>query len=200
MDKFQNKFRIPSARLQNWDYRWAGAYFITICSQNKWCYFGKITEQQMTLSNIGIIADVIWHEIPHHAKNIELGEFVIMPNHVHGILIITHCDNDNQFGDFRGIGDALETGHALSLQPQNIPETLGQKRFQNIGKNSMSSIIGSYKSAVSKHARRLGFEFKWQTRFHDHLIRSDKSYQKISDYIYNNPSNWLKDKFYNPNQ
>ena len=111
----------------------------------------------------------------------------------------------------------VETGHALSLQSINqsinqpinqsinqsnnqsesIPETIGKQRFQNIGKNSVSSIIGSYKSAVTKHANRLGFEFHWQTRFHDHIIRDDKSFQKITDYITNNPANWQEDKFFN---
>jgi REP element-mobilizing transposase RayT len=69
-------------------------------------------------------------------------------------------------------------------------------RFQNPGKNTISSIVGSYKSAVTKHARRLGFDFGWQTRFHDHIIRDDAEYQRINDYIESNPANWAKDKFY----
>ncbi|HQN84508.1 MAG TPA: hypothetical protein PL079_08950, partial [Tenuifilaceae bacterium] len=76
-------------------------------------------------------------------------------------------------------------------------QTIGQQRFQNIGKNSISSIIGSYKSAVTKHAHRLGFEFGWQTRFHDHIIRDDASFQTITHYILNNPTNWQEDKFFN---
>jgi REP element-mobilizing transposase RayT len=188
MKKFRNQYRIPSARWQEWDYRWPGAYFITICTKDKQLYFGDIYRHKVALSPIGAIADVLWHQIPNHVKHIELGEFVVMPNHVHGILIIPpsvtietehmpHAD--------------VETGHALSLQ--EIP---GKQRFQNIGKNSISAIVGSYKSAVTKHANRLGFAFQWQTRFHDHIIRSDKSYINISKYIVANPANWEDDKYY----
>lgn len=200
MDKYKNKYRIPSARLQNWDYRWAGAYFITICTQNRQHYFGEITNGKMQLSNIGIIADILWHQIPHHAHNVELGAFVVMPNHIHGVLIINDIDN--------GISDNVETGHALSLphalslqstqQNQSTQSNIGQQRFQNIGKNSISSIVGSYKSGVTKHAHRLEFEFQWQSRFHDHIIRDDKSFQTISNYIINNPIHWEEDKFFKP--
>lgn len=194
MNRFQNKYRIASARLQNWDYSWAGAYFITICTQNREHYFGEIKNKKMILSPIGVIADILWYEIPHYAKNVESEAFVVMPNHIHGILIInSYMDNDNTH--------IVETGHALSLSqtPNETsiqPITIGQQRFQNIGKNSISSIIGSYKSAVTKHAQRLGFDFQWQTRFHDHIIRDDQSFQKISNYIENNAVNWREDKFF----
>ena len=92
----------------------------------------------------------------------------------------------------------IETRHALSLQqPQNqIKKTIGQKRFQNQGKNTVSSIFGSYKSAVTKHAHRLGYDFEWQVKFYDHIIRDEKSYHRIKNYIKNNPKNWEDDKFY----
>ncbi|MFZ2910962.1 MAG: transposase [Candidatus Desulfobacillus denitrificans] len=193
MDKFQNKYRIPSARLQHWDYGWAGSYFITICTKDRIHYFGEIENSKMVLSNVGVLADVFWHEIKTHSQNVELGEFVVMPNHIHGVLILTgNDDNHNVNGNIYG---NVETGHALPLQ--QTEKTIGQQRFQNIGKNSVSSIVGSYKSAVAKHAHRLGYEFEWQTRFHDHVIRDDESFQKISNYIINNPMNWQEDKFYN---
>ncbi len=190
MDKYQNKYRIPSARWQDWDYAWDGVYFITICTKNREHYFGEIVDDKMVLSNTGTIADILWYEIKNHAKNIELDEFVVMPNHIHGILILRGNDRDN--GDN---GNNVETRHALSLQHGNDLSP-GQKRFQNQGKNTISSIVGSYKSAVSKHCNRLGIDFTWQPRFHDHIIRDDKSYLQIQDYIHNNPQNWDKDKFY----
>jgi len=112
MDKFRNKYRIPSARLQPWDYRWAGAYFITICTANRIHYLGEIENRKMVLSPIGVLADVFWHEIKNHAQNVELGAFVVMPNHVHGILILTGNDNDND-------NDNVETLHATSLRHKN---------------------------------------------------------------------------------
>ena len=184
MEKYKNKYRIPSARLQSWDYAWAGAYFLTVCTQNREHYFGNIMGGKMQMSEIGIIADILWYEIKNHAKNVELGQFIVMPNHIHGILILNGGTNNN--------GD-VETRHALSLPP---PGTHGHKRFQNQGKNTVSSIIGSYKSAVTKHAHRLGFDFKWQSRFYDHIIRDEESFSKISQYIINNPNNWVDDRFY----
>jgi len=191
MEKYQNKYRIPSARLQSWDYAWAAAYFITVCTQNREHYFGNIENGKMQMSKIGIIADILWYEIKNHAKNVELGQFTVMPNHIHGILILNGGNAGNDAND--NAIDDVETRHALSLPPQGTP---GQKRFQNQGKNTVSSIIGSYKSAVTKHAHRLEFDFKWQSRFYDHIIRDEKSFNKISQYIINNPNNWIDDRFY----
>lgn len=190
-EKFQNKYRIASARASWWDYGWNGAYFITICTANRNHFFGEILNGQMQLTPIGILADVFRHEIKNHTENVELGAFVVMPNHVHGILIL-----DKPEISFSNV----ETRHALSLQSQQS-QTPAQQRFQNQGKNTVSSIIGSYKSAVTKHCNRLqltdndGVVFGWQARFHDHIIRNDEEYQKINDYIENNPANWNNDKF-----
>lgn len=174
-EKYKNKYRIESARAAWWNYGWVGAYFITICTRNKIHFFGEIKNHQMILSPLGVLANVFWHEIPNHASNVDLGTFVIMPNHVHGILII--CPPD--------LAPPVQTRHALSLPP-----TPAANRFQNQGKNTVSSLVGSYKSAVTRHANRLGFEFAWQPRFHDHIIRNDIEYQRINDYIENNPFNW----------
>ena len=194
MDKYQNKYRISSARLKNWNYSWAGCYFITICTANREHYFGKMVDGIMQLSPTGVIADILWHEIINHAKDIDLGAFVTMPNHIHGILILNANNDDNN-------GVVVETGHALSLrqstqQSTQQPLSPGQQRFRNQGKNTVSSIIGSYKSAVTKHAHRLGFSFAWQTRFHDHIIRNNEEYQRIENYIICNPNIWIEDKFY----
>ena len=87
-EKFNNKYRIAPARHQNWDYGSNGYYFITICTQNRTHYFGEIINNEIRLSQIGVIADILWHEIKNHSKGFVLGEFVVMPNHIHGILII----------------------------------------------------------------------------------------------------------------
>jgi len=221
---FQNKFRNETIRLQNWDYRWDGSYFITICTKNREHFFGEIINGKMNLSNIGVLADIFWHEIKNHAKNIKLDAFVVMPNHIHAILTLNGGyiddemvsdpgeinDGDNGIGD---IGDmarmarmavaVVGTGHALSLQPQPQPQpppphqkSIGQNRYQNMGKNSVSSIIGSYKSAVTKHARRLGYAFEWQRLYYDHLIQNENSFYHISNYIKNNVKKWEEDRFF----
>ncbi len=184
-DKYQNKYRTKSIRLQNWDYSWNAPYFITICTKNKEYYFGNIVNNDMRLSSIGILADVFLYEINNYAKNVKLGSFIVMPNHIHVILVL----NNNEHN--------VETRHALS-PPSQLPhqQTIGQQRFQNQGKNTISSIIGSYKSAVTKHAHRLGFDFAWQSRFHEHIIRNEESYNIIENYIRENQIKWNDDRFY----
>ena len=203
VDKFQNRYRIPSARWQNWDYGSDAAYFITICTNDRSHYFGEIENCKMVFSHVGVLADVFWHEIKNHAKNIELGAFQVMPNHIHGILILVGNENTDT---------VVETRHALSLpettettettentensyQPHtNL--TIGQQRIRNQGKNTISSIVGSYKSAITKHANRLNLKIKWQSRFHDHIVRDDGEYSRITEYIINNVANWSEDKFF----
>ncbi len=223
MKKFKDKYRIPSARAQWWDYSRDGVYFITICTGQREFYFGDIENGKMNLSNLGVLADVLWHEIPNHAKNVTLGEFKVMPNHIHGIIILDGNDN----GNINNNDIPVETRHALSLPITQLPlslpitqlplslpitqlplslptippteQTPGQKRFRNQGKNTASSIIGSYKSALSKHAHRLGYEFQWQSRFWDNIIFNQESFDRITEYIKTNAERWEMDKFH-PNQ
>ncbi len=192
MEKFNNKYRIESARAPWWDYSRAGTYFITICTKNREHYFGEIEDGKMVLSPTGVIVNLLWYEIPYHSQNVELDEFVVMPNHIHGILILNGNDLENN--------NNVETGHALSLRGETNPDLINNPnyhpRFRNPGKNTVSSIVGGYKSVVTKHANRLGFPNGWQSRFHDHIIRDDDEYQRIKNYISNNISNWEHDKFY----
>jgi REP element-mobilizing transposase RayT len=102
-----------------------------------------------------------------------------MPNHIHGILIITEISEN-----------------AIQNQQDMTVKSPDQTRFQHQGKASLSSIIGSYKSSVSYHAHRLGHSFEWQKRFHDHVIRDEKSFCLIQNYINSNPANWKEDCFF----
>jgi REP element-mobilizing transposase RayT len=177
--KFKNKYRIASSRLQSWDYCRNGAYFITICTENRKPFLGNVKNGIMQLSHIGILADVLWHEIKNHAKKTVLADYVVMPNHVHGILIM---DNDKSDND--------NATPPQSSSPNKLMSVISPKP------GSISTIVRSYKSAVTKHTNRLGYEFMWQTRFHDHIIRNEESFRQISEYIKTNPQNWKYDKFY----
>jgi len=215
-DKFQNKYRIASTRLQNWDYGWNGYYFVTTVTQNREYFFGEIENGKMILSHIGVIADILWYEIKNHTQNIKLDEFIVMPNHIHAIIIINNFNgkNDKRIDVNRLIDSGIDNRRDNACVVSTVNDsndvndskyvnginndnqkTIGQKRFQNQGKNTLSSIIGSYKSAVSKNAHRLGYNFNWQPRFHDHLIRNENEYFRIKNYIQNNPQNWIDDKF-----
>lgn len=173
--KFQQKYRITSARLPNWNYGSQASYFITICTKNRDHFFGEIENGKIVLTDVGIIAEQFWREIPNHFPHIELGNFVVMPNHTHGILIIT--GNDLKRGDRVG-DDGQKNDKMSSISPK--PGTI-------------STIIRSYKSVVTKHAKQFDAKFAWQPRFHDHIIRNQISFENIQKYILNNPLKWKED-------
>lgn len=175
--------------------------FFTICTKGREHYFGDIINGSMRLTHAGVLADILWHQIPHHAQNVELGAFVVMPNHIHGILILNDGgeNGDRGIGNCNGIGRdkaCLVSTTTTTDTTETTEPSPSQKRFRNPGKNTVSSIIGGYKSAVSRHANRLGIAMVWQSRYHDHIIRDDAEYQRINDYIESNPRNWDNDKFF----
>jgi REP element-mobilizing transposase RayT len=187
-----------------WDYANQGMYFITICTANRECYFGNIASpsakpqsavfeqtpapSEMQLSEIGKIANQEWLKTVELRPdmNIELAEFVVMPNHFHGIIMIGENAYNNP-GGRNGKGDAM---HRVST---NKPVNKFGPQSKNIG-----SIMRGYKSAVTTAARKNEIPFAWQARFHDHIIRSEEEYKRIASYIINNPANWANDKFYKP--
>ena len=198
-DKFLNKYRISSARLSNWDYSSNAAYFLTICTANRKHSFGEILNSKMQLSKIGEYAAECWINIPAHFPYFYLDVSVVMPNHLHGIVLIENPFMNNGRGS-----DQVETRHALSLQQPDILESqhleLESKpkhfRFRNQGKNTISAMVGSFKSAVSKLCNENKLSFGWQSRFHDHIIRNKNEFYQIRNYIINNPANWRQDQLY----
>ena len=198
MDKFQNKYRIPSARLQNWDYGSPGLYFITICTKNREHFFGEIKNDEMILNELGLITNIEWEKTLQIRPdmNLELGEFVVMPNHFHGIVMI----GENKFnaGNATDNNVATVTGrdamHGVSTDETNTSTT--KNKFGPQSKN-LGSIIRGFKSSITTYARKNKIAFEWQSRFHDHVIRSHDEYLRISNYIMNNPTNWKNDKFFN---
>lgn len=193
-DKFKNRYRIASTRLRNWDYSSDGAYFLTICTADRQHYFGMVNNSEMQVSEIGQYADKCWRAIPEHFTDFYLDEFVIMPNHMHGIVMIEKRYSDN--GGF----NAAETGRALSLQrrQRNSGEqtTKPHFRFRNQGKKTISAMVGSFKAAVTKYCNENKLPFGWQSRFHDHIIRNSGEFSSIRNYIINNPLNWKDGRFY----
>ena len=203
MDKFQNKYRIQSARLQNWDYGSNGAYFITICTQNREHFFGDIvvnnssntTEKSMQLNEMGLLAEKYWMEIPKQFPYIELGNFVVMPNHTHGILIINKMHG---LTDIDGLTRTYVETRLIASLPPRAEINGGFARTKNPMLNeNISRIIRWYKGRCSFEIRKIHADFNWQSRFHDHIIRNTQSFETIQNYIVNNPKNWGKDKFCN---
>lgn len=176
---------MKSTRLPNRNYAANGYYFVTICTCEKYCYFGEIINRKVQLSQIGRIAQQYWSEIPQHSKYTYLDEYVIMPNHIHGIIIIDNPNNpcrDVQL-NVPTINGELDFAKMMSkLSPQS---------------GSLSVIIRSYKSSVTRWCRQNNYcNFAWQSRFYEHIIRNDGSLDRIREYIINNPVKWSEDRNY----
>ena len=190
--KFKNKYRIASARAPFWDYGWNAAYFVTICTQNRECWFGNVVNGLMDSSPIGHIANSCWHEIPNHFPFVVLGAHIVMPNHVHGMVIIDKPDDGQNDG--RNVG----TQNFASLQPGAAPSSKCKKPKNQFGPQTknLASIVRGFKIGVTKNARQINPNFAWQPRYHDHIVRDDQSFERITGYIFNNPAKWREDKFY----
>lgn len=180
MEKFKNKYTIKSSRLQGYDYSQNGIYFVTICTKGREHFFGEIENETMNLSDIEKIANQFWQEIPKRFPFVNLDEFIIMPNHVHGIVEI--CNESNARRD-----EAL---------PRLYTGKYPQMSEISPKPKSLSVIIGSFKSIVSKIANKknTNIYFHWQSRFYDHIIRNDESFNKIREYIAINPKMWERDR------
>ena len=190
MTKFNNKYRIESTRLQHWDYGQKAVYFVTICTANREHFFGSIEETpsvetpsmaslQMVPSEIGKIVAEEWIKTPEIRPDmhLELGDFIVMPNHFHGIIFIGNNAYNGR--------DAM---HRVSTDGDY------KNQFGPQSKN-LASIIRGFKSAVTVRARRINPNFGWQARFHDHIIRNPNAYENISKYIIDNPKKWNLDVF-----
>lgn len=188
MEKYRNKYRIDSARLKNWNYANSAAYFVTICTANREHFFGEIMNGEFQPSEIGLITETEWIKSIEIRPdmNLSLGEYVVMPNHFHGILFIGdndyNCVSKNKTMDngYRDAMHGVSTGNIFGSQSKNL-----------------ASIIRGFKSAVTTYSRKNNIPFNWQPRFHDHIIRNEAEFERIANYIGNNVANWTEDKFFN---
>ncbi len=209
MAKFKNKYRIESTRRPKWDYGWNGVYFITICTKNREMHFGDIENGEMNLSEIGKITHQYFLEIPDHFPFVKLGEFAIMPNHVHGIIIIDKKNNKSVNNTNDGcINVETQNFASLPIQPvqpnqpvqPSSPHAINhsKKTKNQFGPQSqnLGSIVRGFKTGVKKFATMNNIDFTWQPRFHDHIIRNKSEYNRIEKYIRDNPANWGNDKFH----
>jgi REP element-mobilizing transposase RayT len=170
------KHHRKSIRLQGHDYSQVGAYYVTIVTYHRDCLFGEIMNQEMVLNDFGKIADECWRAIPEHFPSVELGAYVIMPNHVHGVIVI--CN------------DETTTVGATHASPLRIPNS----RPHGAPSRSLGAIVGSFKSAVTKHiGREHNATGIWQRNYYEHIIRNETDLQNKTDYIEANPILWDED-------
>ena len=182
-----------SIRFKGYDYTQAGLYFITICCQNRACLFGEIENGKMMLNDAGAIANDCWLNIPTHFPNAILHEYVIMPNHVHGIIELVGANNHspkNKKNNNSVIGDN---------RAKNV-SVIGDNRAKNVSplrspSKTVGSVVRGFKIGVTKWMRQNTDTFYiWQRNYWEHIIRDDKSHENISQYIINNPTKWNNDK------
>ena len=215
-NKYKNKYRIETTRLKGWDYGKNGYYFVTICTKDRIPYFGSVINGKVELSEIGKIALEELQKTPEIRKdmNVTLGEFVIMPNHIHCIIIIgeneynicrrdaMHCVSTNiaMRGDERRdathgdniCGNVTENNRRDATHGVSTINTTN--KFGPQSKN-LASIIRGFKSAVTKRAKIINPDFSWQPNYYERIIRDEKSFNTISQYIIDNPLKWEMDKY-----
>jgi len=180
--KYQDKYRIPSARLPSWDYGWNAAYFVTICTKGRICYFGDIVDGNMKLSDIGKIAIDCWKAIPIHFPFVVLDAYVVMPNHVHGIIVIDKPEkvktqdiavkspilSEQITVETQDIAvKSPNLSEPITVETQDIaslPSEPTKNKFGPQSKN-LASIIRGYKIGVTKNARMINADFAWQERY-----------------------------------
>lgn len=176
------KHHRKSIRLKGYDYSQAGAYFATIVTNHRDSLFGEVINKEMILNDFGKIADECWSAIPEHFPNVELGAYVVMPNHVHGIIVIRNDESPSHLGIIDDVGRG-----AIYRAPT-------VERFGKPTIRSLPTIVRTYKAAVT---RRIGREHNatgiWQRNYYEHIIRDEKDLQNKTDYIEANPSLWDED-------
>ena len=239
-----NIHRRRSIRLKGYDYSQAGLYFVTICVKNRACLFGEINDGQLALNDAGQMVETEWLKLPNRFKNVQLHEYIVMPNHFHAILEITETppdvratlvvaqndddaqndeknvratlvvaqNDDDARNDEKNVRATLvvaqneddaqnddarnDTHHRDRGQPQGIAPTVTGK--------TLGDMVGAFQSITTveyirgvKNKNWPPFDGKlWHRNYWEHIIRNDKSYHTISEYIINNPLKWQEDKFF----
>ena len=193
-NKFQGKYRIDSIRLNDFDYSKNGAYFVTICTRNNEYILGNVNNQLMNMTRQGEIVKECWLALPLHYCNCTLDEFIVMPNHVHGVVII---NNDIIETSFKQDNIVAETG----LKPDKVVVETGLKPVSTAGRvakpYSLSEIIRGFKTfsarKVNEYQNTRGKPF-WQERFYDRIVRNEEELNRIRRYIVENPLKWELEK------
>lgn len=179
-----------SIRLNDYDYTQNGAYFVTVCAHEKRCVFGHVVDGAMVVNAWGRVIQACWDEIPMHFPMVELDAFVVMPNHVHGIIVIT--DNGGMASN-----TIADNGRGMACHaPTNGPI---KREFSKPIAGSLSTIVGALKSAVTKrinrHPNPPDYPI-WQRNYYEHIIRTEELLNTIRAYVANNPAKWAEDKLF----
>lgn len=192
-DAMSQRFHRRSTRLKGYDYTRSGAYFITVCTADRRRLFGEVVNGVMVQNTFGVVVQRCWEAMPEHMPMMELDAFVVMPNHVHGIVVITYQAAPT------GIVGAANSPPlpAVGAPPPPSGDAGSRRQVAIMVKNSLGHIMQVFKAAVSRQVIRDGLIPRgvpiWQRGYHDHIIRDPQAYERIARYIVNNPANWDRD-------
>lgn len=190
MTMFKNKFRVESARLPMWDYSSPGAYFVTICTKGMQCWFGEIVDGTMQLSPAGEIVAEEWKKTEQIRTTVTLDQWIVMPNHLHGIVVINEIPSAHTTRNEIPSVETIRNGIASVETTRRVVSTR-----KTLKPNSLGSIVGQFKSASTKRIHMAGYtEFAWQPRYYDHIIRNERSLNKVRQYIADNVMRWEFDR------
>jgi REP element-mobilizing transposase RayT len=194
---YQNKYRIDSLRLAQHDYSAPGEYFITICTKDKICHLGKVVNGEMHLSPVGLIVQEEWEKSGRVRVNLQLDAFVVMPNHIHGMIVICKSLVETTGGVVSTMPINRGVISSLAETTHRVVSTGNKPTSTTLQPNSLGSIVGQVKSVCTKRIHAAGYrDFGWQSGYYDHVIRDEKDLNRIREYIAMNPSRWdLDDEF-----
>ena len=182
-----------SIRLQGYDYSQSGAYFITICTYKKEKYFGEIVNAEVKLNLLGQYAFHQWKMIPQRVTNVELDEFIIMPNHIHGIIVIRSGRGEGSENEI------MDGKQRLFSDPSPLLRMNEELQPNGTVPGSIGAIVQNFKSSTSRKINAMpkmkGIKL-WQTNYYDHIIRDEEDYARIVEYIRNNPQKWEQDELF----
>ncbi len=187
-----------SIRLQGYDYSQEGLYFITICCKDRALLFGEIVDGEMILNSYGEIVQKEWLNTSKIRGNVVLHEFVVMPNHFHSILEIKFQKGNNEIEKFKSpshtVG-AIIRGYKIAAIKKIKDYILSPDENINESKGDSKGELQFAPTAPTEKIKELDFKI-WQRNYYEHIIRNEQAYERISDYIRNNPKRWDDDKFY----
>jgi REP-associated tyrosine transposase len=185
MNTNPTQHRRRSIRLKGYDYSRASAYFVTICTHERACLFGGVVDCEMRVNDAGRMVEECWSAIPNHFPHVDLDAFVVMPNHVHGIIVIT----DRTVGA-KNVSPLL----AKNLLPLPDGNTSTHKPIRSPSK-TVGSIVRSFKIGVTKWFRENTVtHIVWQRNYYEHVIRNEESLNRIRPYVLDNPVRWAFDR------
>ena len=202
-EKFHNKYRVPSARAPWHDYS-GGKYFVTICTKKMEHYFGKIVDGKMYLSALGKYADEQLRDVSSHYPYAEIPLWVVMPNHIHAVVIIDGAKTPHEKRNC-DVSSSELSSPVETMCTSSLPQKTMRRKTENVDlrmqsfskcRGLLSTAIGGIKSSVTRFANQNGIPFAWQPRFHDHIIRGTDEMNRIARYIENNVARWQADDFY----